>query len=50
MHCPPILSKLSTTSDLRPINPNCCTANKPAGPAPIIKTSVLIIILVFLVN
>ena len=42
-HCPPILSKLSTTSHERPSIPSSNTANNPTGPAPTIKQSVLIV-------
>ena len=31
MHWPPILSKLSTTSQSKPINFNWCAVNKPVG-------------------
>ena len=49
MHCPPILSKLSTTWAFKPIIPNSNTENKPTGPAPITNASVLIFIITILV-
>src|SRR5262249_23137413 len=47
-HCPPTLSRISTRCALISSRPSSNTANRPTGPAPMIRTSVLIVSLITL--